>query len=177
MKKVESTSDESKEFVALTNAQPQAEQKKKYYRDIMLACEELYNSVQDRLKKGHNISVSFLLGFIPVITLHRFGKLEKSRLKVELHDLENKIYVQQQYYETWHRTTKQYTDRIDEVTRECNQQFDNVLEAAKKIKSNPRLQQAIANYKNEDNDNTLKIEYYLYLKQEVNNNQVLGKKR
>ena len=101
----------------------------------MLANEELYNSIQHRLKKGGTISVSFVLGFIPVITYNRFGKLEKARLNVELQDIENKIYVQQQYFENWLRTTKDYANKIDQVTREWNQQFDNVLEAAKKIKS------------------------------------------
>jgi hypothetical protein len=175
--KVQSTSEESKELASIALAFPQAKRKKAYYEGIMLANEELYNSIQKRIKKGGTITKAFIFGFIPVITKHKLDDTDISRLNVELQEIENKIYSQQQYYEHWLKAVKDYETRMDGVTRECNQQFDEVLKKAKEIKQNMRLQEGIANYKNEDNDQQLKNEYYLYLKQEVNNHEVhKGKK-
>ena len=62
---------------------------------------------------------------------------------------------------------------------EVQNEFDNVLAQAKEIKSNIRLQQAIEKFENYDNKNTLqsKVEFYLYLNQEIINNKTYGKNK
>jgi hypothetical protein len=171
-RKVESISEESKELAQMMEAQPQAEQKKAYYEGVMVANAELHNELQERVKRSFTTSISLVLGFIPIITFKRLDKGDKARLKVEIQELENVVYNQQQYYEHWLKQAKAYESKMDEVTRDCNQNFDAVLKKAKELKHNPRLQEAIANYKNEDNKQQLKNEYFLYLKQAVNNAEV-----
>jgi hypothetical protein len=177
MEKVKDTSEESKELASMMQAQPQVEQKTAYYKGILLANEELHTSIQERITKGYTVSKILILGFIPIKKKSILDSLDIARLKVELQEVENKSYAQKQYYEHWLGTAKSYEAKMDSVTRECNQEFDKVLEEAKNITRNLRLQEAIGNYKNDKKDQMLKNQYYLYLKQEINNSQVHGKKR
>ena len=156
----------------MMQAQPQAEQKKAYYEGVMTANAELHSQLQKRAKRSFTTSISLILGFIPIITLQRLGGGDKARLKVEIQELENVVYTQQQYYEHWLKQAKAYESKMDEVTRDCNQNFDSALKKAKELKHNPRLQEAIANYVNEDNNQQLKNEYFLYLNQAINNAEV-----
>ena len=65
---------------------------------------------------------------------------------------------------------------MDSITRECNANFDFVLKEAKSITNNIRLINTIKDYKNSENNQQIKNEFYLYLKQEVNNSMVHRKK-
>jgi hypothetical protein len=73
----------------------------------------------------------------------------------------------------------QYEKWLDEMAIEVQNEFDNVLAEAKAISSNIRLQQAIEKFENYDNKNTLqsKVEFYLYLNQEIINNKTFGKNK
>jgi len=174
MKKIDSTAEESKELAAIMQAQPQVEQKTKYFKNLLLAQDELHTAIQERINIGYTVSKAFVLGFIPIKIKTVLDTCGIARLKVELQEVENKAYSHQQYYEHWLKASKNYESKMDGITRECNQQFDFVLDKAKKINHNPRLDQVITNYVNKDNDQQLKNQYYLILKQEVNNFEVHG---
>jgi len=60
---------------------------------------------------------------------------------------------------------------------EVQNEFENTLNEAKEIKSNLRLQQAIEKFEQFEGKNTLqdKVEFYLYLNQEIINNKTFGK--
>lgn len=175
-KKTRSTSDESKELARLLQAQPQVKQKIEYYKGVLKANDKLHKALQKKQKRGYSLSLNLVLGIIPIIKLEFLGDVGKAELGVEIQNVENTVYNQQQYYEHWLQNSKEYSNRMDAITRECNQDFDDILNKAKQIKGNPRVVNGIANYKNPDNDQQLKNEYYLFLKQEVNNAQVGGQK-
>jgi len=174
--KVESTADESIELVALMATKPQTEQEIDYYENMLIVSEEIYESIQKRIKVGSIINRSLVLGFIPIKTKHVLDELDISKLKLELQEIKYTVFNQKQYYQSWLDRKKDYDLRMDSVYRECNQNFDEVLEKAKGVTTNPRLPQVIKDYKNPTNDQELKVQFYLYLKQEINNFEVHGSK-
>jgi hypothetical protein len=60
---------------------------------------------------------------------------------------------------------------------EVQNEFDNTMNEAREIKSNLRLQQAIEKFEQFEGKNTLqdRVEFYLYLNQEIINNKTFGK--
>jgi hypothetical protein len=60
---------------------------------------------------------------------------------------------------------------------EVQNEFENTMNEAKEIKSNLRLQQAIEKFEQFEGKNTLqdRVEFYLYLNQEIINNKTFGK--
>lgn len=177
MSKVKSTSQESMELAALLESKPQIDQKIKYYINILKSSEELYMAIQERMDVGYTIKKSLILGVIPINTKVVLDDLDMARLNMELQDIEDTVFNQKQYYENWLNRVKEYENKVDEITRDCNQNFDLVINEAKTITNNIRLIQTIIDYKNVGNDQNIKNEFFLYLKQEINNNQVYNSKR
>ena len=97
-----------------------------------------------------------------------------------MQEVDNKVWNHKQMYENWLDRLKSFEFEMDEISRECSQHFDNILEKAREINGNLRLNDALRSYdndpeegvKNAKNDQQIKNEFYLYLKQEVNNSQV-----
>jgi len=118
-----------------------------------------------------------ILGFIPVKSKKILDGLEISRLKMEMNDISNTVFNQKQYFENWKQRKEDYEIRMDKITRECNEHFDETLKKAKEITANPQLQQVISEYSNPDNDQDMKNQFFLYLKQNINNSQVFGNKK
>ncbi len=175
MKRVESISEESKELVSLMNAQPVVKRKIEYYENNMKANSELFDCIQERIAAGYTKSTALVFGFIPVVTKNKLDSTDIARLNVELQQIEDVVYNNKQYYESWLARSKSYELKMDDITRECNQNFDAIFDKAMEVENNPRLAMAMKNYKNEEGDQQLKNEYYLVLRQEVNNFEVHGK--
>ena len=177
--KVKSTSDESLELVALLESKPQIDQKVKYYKGVLETNGELYESLHDRLKKGYTVTKSLIFGFIPVKTKHVLDELDKSRIKMEIQNIDDAVWNIKQYYENWLSRVKEYEFKMDEVSRECSQHFDTVLKKSRDIAGNLRLNDTLKEY--DENGAELsqndKNAMYLYLKQEVNNAEVHKKGR
>jgi hypothetical protein len=72
---------------------------------------------------------------------------------------------------------KNYENFLDEMSIEVSSNFDNTLEEAKAIKSNVRLMQTIKKWESEEHlEIQQKIEFYLYLNQEIINHNKFSKK-
>jgi len=177
MQKVKSTADESKALYELLKTKPQIDQKLNYFKELLMSQDDLHQALQKRLKKGKVSSWSYLFGFIPIKTNKVLDELEKSRLRQELIHVQDTVFSNQQYYENWVASGKDYDFKMDEITRECNEEWDGLMVKAKEITSNDRLAKEISEYKNEKNDQRIKNEFYLFVKQEVNNNEVHRKRR
>jgi len=171
MKKIESTKEESIALSALLESKPQIDQKMKYYKGVLEANNSLYNTIQERIETGGTIKKSYILGFIPVKTKYILDSLDIARLEIELHEIEDKAFNLGQYYKGWINRNNEYNKKVDEITRECNANFDSVLKEAKTI-THFRVQNTISEYKNENNDQDMKNGFYLTIKQEINNRDV-----
>lgn len=177
MKHVKSISEESLKLAEILKSKDQTEQKLKHYKDLLLNSQKIHESIQKRIEAGKTSSKLWIFGILPVFKSSVLDDLDIAKLEKELIEIEDTVFNQQQYYEAWMSRKRDNDAKVDEITRECNQNFDEVLEKAKKITSNPRLVSELANYKNDNNDQRIKMEFYLFLKQEINNNEVYNKNR
>lgn len=138
---------------------PETKEKIKYYSEAIEAEQVLITEYKKR-------QLSFFV-----------SKIQKAKERIEVVKLESAINQKVRLYESYLDRKVQYEKWLDEMAIEVQNQFDSVLAEAKEIKSNIRLQQAIEKFENYDNKNTLqsKVEFYLYLNQEIINNKTFGK--
>jgi len=79
-------------------------------------------------------------------------------------------------YQSYLDRKLQYESWLDEMSIEVQNEFQNTMETAKKITTNLRLQQAIEKFEQYNSTNLQdKVEFYLYLNQEIINNKTYGK--
>jgi len=103
----------------------------------------------------------------------------KTKENIEIVKLKNSILQKQKIYESYLSRKKQYESWMDEMTIEISSKFNDTLEEAQSITSNVRLQQALGQWENkkETPTNKERIDFYLYLCQEILNNQKYSKKK
>jgi len=178
--KTKSTSEESIQMAALLEGKPQIDQQIQHYKNLLKINGGLYESLQKRLNKGFTVTKAVIFGFIPIKIKNIFDELDKDRLRAEIQHMENTVFNQKQYFENWMGRLKDYEKVMDETGRECSQNFEDILKKSREINGNIRLDNTLREYdndtaengKNSKNDQQIKNELYLYLKQEVNNSQV-----
>jgi len=140
---------------------PETKEKIKFYSEVIEAEKTLINEYK---KRKNSFFVS---------------KIQKAKDTIEIVKLESGINQKVRIYQSYLDRKLQYEKWLDEMAIEVQNEFDNVLAEAKEITSNIRLQQAIEKFENFDNKNTLqsKVEFYLYLHQEIINNKNYGKNK
>ena len=107
------------------------------------------------------------------------SKIQKAKEKIEIVKIESGLNQKIRIYQSYLDRKIQYEAWLDEMAIEIQNEFENVLTVAKSIKSNLRLQSSIAKYESYESKNTLqsKVEFYLYLNQEIINNKNFDKKK
>lgn len=140
---------------------PETNDKVEHYKEVLRAEADLLNELQGRQNK-------FLVSTVT-----------KRREKVEIVNLKNSILQKQKIYESYLARKNRYEKWMDEKALEVNSNFDEVYAEAKEIKSNVRLVTAIKQYEEREDKPTMheKVEFYLYLKQEIKNHQKHGRKK
>jgi hypothetical protein len=138
---------------------PETKEKIKFYSDVIDAEKTL---ISEYKKRQSNFFVS---------------KINKAKEKIELVKLHSGLYSKERIYQSYLERKLQYESWLDEMAIEVQNEFENTLNEAKEIKSNLRLQQAIEKFEQFEGKNTLqdKVEFYLYLNQEIINNKTFGK--
>jgi len=146
--------------VQVSQLLPETKVKVEYYKSIMLAEDNLIKEIQNELKKPFTSS------------------LAKARLQIELIKTNNSLYSKKGVYEEYLLRKKKYETWLDEMSREVNMNFKETMEKAVEITDNVRLVSAIEKWNKADKPTMQsKIEFYLYLKQEILNNDKYGKKK
>jgi hypothetical protein len=138
---------------------PETKEKIKFYSDVIDAEKTLISEYE---KRQGNFFVS---------------KINKAKEKIELVKLHSGLYSKERIYQSYLERKLQYESWLDEMAIEVQNEFENTMNEAKEIKSNLRLQQAIEKFEQYEGKNTLqdKVEFYLYLNQEIINNKTFGK--
>jgi hypothetical protein len=157
----------------LLEAKPEIDRKLAFYKGTMLAIEKMFNSIEERIKRGYITETSTFLGIFKVKTKKFLDEYDLGKLEVEKYELEAEVFAKTSFYEQWLKRSKDYEVRFEEITLECNEHFDETLLKAKDIALNfaqIRLGQTIERYEKEDkHDQKTKNEFYLYLRKEVTN--------
>jgi hypothetical protein len=138
---------------------PETKEKIKFYSDVIDAEKTLISEYE---KRQSNFFVS---------------KINKAKEKIELVKLHSGLYSKERIYQSYLERKTHYESWLDEMAIEVQNEFDNTMNEAKEIKSNLRLQQAIEKFEQFEGKNTLqdRVEFYLYLNQEIINNKTFGK--
>lgn len=139
---------------------PEAINKTEHYKEIIIAEGEMLNLLRSR--QGN-----------PFIS-----KIKKADEKIKIVDLKNSILNKQKIYESYLGRKKKYENFLDEMSIEVSTNFDKILEEAKEITSNIRLMETIKKWESEEHlEMQEKIEFYLYLNQELINHKKYSKKK
>ena len=142
---------------------PETKEKVLFYKEIIESEKELIDALESR---KNSLFVS---------------KMTKAKERAEVIRLKNSILQKQKVFESYVKRKNEYEKWLDEMALEVNTKFDEIMEEAKLIPytSNPRLQDGIKKYESLEETNTLqeRVEFYLFLKNEVNNYKKFSKKK
>jgi hypothetical protein len=142
---------------------PETKEKVLFYKEIIESEKELIDAFE---KRKNSLFVS---------------KITKAKERAEVIRLKNSILQKQKVFESYVKRKNEYEKWLDEMALEVNTKFDEVMEEAKQIPytSNPRLQDGIKKFEELEETNTLqeRVEFYLFLKNEVNNYKKFSKRK
>lgn len=139
---------------------PETIEKTEYYKDVLVSESELLNLLISRQNKW----------YIP--------KLKKVRESIEILSIKNSLSSKKKIYESYLARKKSYELFIDEMTKEVNENFEDVINEARNIKTNVRLIHTLKKWDEDENKNDIqnKIDFYMYLKTEIRNKKKYQKK-
>ncbi len=164
--------EETLKLAELLGEKPEIDRKITYFKSILFAIDKKIKSI-DTILENKDYKNDY----------------EASNLEIEKIDAEADLFYKQQYFESWLKRSAEFEKKYEAVTVDCKNNFDAILTAANHLKSqgkNFRLVESMNKYDKELLDNKekyennpseaqrLQNEYYLYLKQEVQNSAQYG---
>ena len=107
------------------------------------------------------------------------SKIQKAKDRVEIIRLRNGLIQKERVYNSYLERKDKYENWLDEMSIEVENNIEETINRAKEISTNIRLNDGIAKFESLMETNTLqdKVEFYLFLKQEILNNEKFGKKK
>ena len=107
------------------------------------------------------------------------SKIQKAKDRVEIIRLKNGLIQKERVYASYLERKNKYEGWLDEMALEVENNLQDTMNRAKEISTNLRLIDGIKKFESLMDKNTLqdKVEFYLFLKQEIMNNEKFGKKR
>lgn len=107
------------------------------------------------------------------------SKIQKAKDRVEIIRLKNGLIQKERIYKSYLERKDKYETWLDEMAIEVENNLQDTMNRAKEITTNIRLIDGIKKFESLMETNTLqdKVEFYLFLKQEILNNERFGKKR
>lgn len=157
--------NEHKEKVAMATEVgkllPETKEKVYFYSEVIQAERILIDQYQKRQ------SIFFI------------SKIKRAKEKVEIIRLKNGLIQKERIYNSYLQRKDKYELWLDEMAIEVENNFEEIIKRAKEISINPRLLDGIKKFESLIDENTLqdKVEFYLFLKQEILNNEKFSKKK
>ena len=107
------------------------------------------------------------------------SKIQKAKDRVEIIRLKNGLIQKERIYKSYLERKDKYEKWLDEMAIEVENNFQDIINSAKEISTNIRLHDGIKKFESLADKNTLqdKVEFYLFLSQEILNHEKFGKKR
>lgn len=107
------------------------------------------------------------------------SKIQKAKDRVEIIRLKNGLIQKEKIYASYLERKNKYEKWLDEMSIEVENNLQDIMNRAKEITTNLRLIDGIKKFESLMDSNTLqdKVEFYLFLKQEILNFEKFGKKR
>lgn len=163
------TQEDREEIIKILEQKPEIDKKVKYYKETMLGIDGVMSAIDERIARGYTTEKFKFLG-IPVEKRVYLDEYDKSKLILEKKRAELDLWEKKRYFDMWLQRSKDYDKKFAELKAECEANYDSIYAQAEEArKTNLRLNDVMSAYKNENNDIKIKVEYYLYLRQEVEN--------
>jgi tRNA A37 N6-isopentenylltransferase MiaA len=107
------------------------------------------------------------------------SKIQKAKDRVEIIRLKNGLIQKERVYKSYLERKDKYENWLDEMAIEVENGFADTINRAKEISTNIRLLDGIKKFESLMDVNTLqdKVEFYLFLKQEILNHDKFAKKK
>lgn len=107
------------------------------------------------------------------------SKIQKAKDRVEIIRLKNGLIQKERVYKSYLERKDKYENWLDEMAIEVENGFVDTINRAKEISTNIRLIDGIKKFESLMDVNTLqdKVEFYLFLKQEILNHEKFAKKK
>jgi len=107
------------------------------------------------------------------------SKIQKAKERVEIIRLKNGLIQKERVYKSYLERKDKYENWLDEMAIEVENGFVDTINRAKEISTNIRLLDGIKKFESLMDVNTLqdKVEFYLFLKQEILNHEKFAKKK
>lgn len=161
--------EQRNEIVTVLEQKPEIDKKIEYYKETMLGLDGVMKAIDDRIKKGYKTETFKFLG-IPVVKRVNLDGYDKSKLILEKKRAELDLFEKKRYFDMWNDRKKDYDKKYAIWTGEVNENFEKIFAYAKEVsEQNPRLANAIERFGKEENSFHTKMEFYFYIKQEVEN--------
>ena len=140
---------------------PETKEKVYFYSEVIEAEKTLINEYQKRQS-------SFLI-----------SKIQKAKDRVEIIRLKNGLIQKERVYKSYLERKDKYETWLDEMAIEVENNLKDTIHRAKEITTNLRLNDGITKFESLMETNTLqdKVEFYLFLKQEILNNEKFNKNK
>jgi len=157
--------NEHKERVAMATEVgrllPETKEKVYFYSEVIQAEKTLIEEYQKRQS-------SFFV-----------SKIQKAKDRVEIIRLKNGLIQKERVYNSYLERKDKYESWLDEMAIEVENNLQETMNRAKEISTNIRLHDGIKKFESLMDVNTLqdKVEFYLFLKQEILNNEKFAKKK
>jgi len=163
------TQEDREEIIKILEQKPEIDKKIKYYKETLLGIDGVMKAIDERISRGYTIETFKFLG-ISVTKRVMLDEYDKSKLILEKKRAELDLFEKKRYFEMWLDRSKEYDKKFKELEAECNENYERIYSLAEEArKTNLRLNDVMSAYKNDNNDIKIKVEYYLYLRQEVEN--------
>jgi hypothetical protein len=163
MNKYDEHKNQVEKAIEIGKILPETKEKVLFYKEIIESERELIEALE---KRKNSFFVS---------------NVNKAKERAEIVRLKNSIIQKQKVYESYVNRKNEYEKWLDEMALEVNTKFEEVLKEAEEIPytSNPRLQDGIKTFMSMEETNTLqdRVEFYLFVKNEIQNYKKFGKKK
>lgn len=124
--------------------------------------------------KNNDVSYAKLIESIDVLLKTETDEYKQSKLEIERHDYSLKLFYTKNQLEDWSMRLANYHYHFSVLKQECDDNYDKIMEDANIVKeSNLRLANELLKYV--FTDEKTKVEFYLYVKQEVANHKKANK--
>jgi hypothetical protein len=161
--------EETTETVKILEQKPEIDTKINYYKETLLGLDGVMKAIDSRIERGYTTESFRFLG-ISVNKRINLDDYDKAKLILEKKRAELDLFEKKRYFEHWMTRRSEYDKKFEEMKKDCDANYDSVFKLAQEVRTyNLRLNDILNAYVNEKDDAKIKVEFYLYIKQEVEN--------
>lgn len=163
--------EESIAIAKLIESKSEIDKKVEYYKSLLKNSLAIIEGANELIDFGRKTEWFSFLG-IKITKNIILTPYDKAKLEKEIIEADTQMWYQQQYYENWLNRLTDYEKKWDEITAECEQNFERISEKAEQVrKANPFFNAELNKLGDHNGDRDKKNQLYLLMKQHVFNSE------